>query len=118
MSNTEPTITTIPVSQLRFDPENPRLPSNIDGHSEQAVLAWMLEDATVLELLGSIGEVGYFPGEPLLVVPAADGNDVYIVVEGNRRLSAVKLLLNPESAPLRKNAVREAAKAAKNRPPI
>ena len=95
----------IPVDQLKFDRLNPRLPSRlINEMDESAVLEWMLEDATILELMGSIGEQGYFNGEPLLVIPAED--EAFEVVEGNRRLAAVKLLRYPESAPVRKKAVR------------
>ncbi len=47
----------------------------------------------------SIGQQGYFPGEPLLAVKS-NGN--YIVVEGNRRLAAVKLL-NGDLLPPKEN---------------
>jgi hypothetical protein len=40
----------------------------------------------------------------------------FVVVEGNRRLTAVKLLLDPSLASVKKNAVREAAKEAQYRP--
>lgn len=90
-------IENISIDLLRFDPENPRLPSSVDGHNEKEVLAWMVLDASLIELMGSIGAQGYFSGEPLLVVQNESGD--YTVVEGNRRLAAVKLLGNPDSAP-------------------
>ena len=52
----------ISIENLKFDPENPRLPSGINGHKEAEVLQWMLSDATILELMGAIGERGYFCG--------------------------------------------------------
>ena len=61
--------------------------------------------------MGSIAEKGYFPAEALLVMPRPTGSG-YLVLEGNRRLAAVSLLLNPERAPRRRNAVLEAAARA------
>lgn len=110
-------IETVPISHLRFDPQNPRLvASSVNGNDEQEVLKWMLNDATIIELMTSIGEQGYFPGEPLLVVPVNGDKGVYEVVEGNRRLSAVKLLLSPQLAPVRKKAVELASQQASNKP--
>ncbi|HYR78313.1 MAG TPA: ParB N-terminal domain-containing protein [Pyrinomonadaceae bacterium] len=103
------------VENLRFDPENPRFPTTLNGEDEDEVLGWMLKDATIVELMGSIGEKGYFPGEPLLVVPAKK-TGMYYVVEGNRRLCAVKLLLKPNLAPTKKKSVQIASTEAKHRP--
>jgi len=64
--------------------------------------------------MGSIGEQSYFAGEPLLVIPAEKG--FVTVVEGNRRLAAVKLLRHPELAPVRKKAVRTVTDSAKVKP--
>lgn len=99
----DPSYKPIAVGHLRFDPENPRIPPGVDGNDDQAVLDWMLEDAGLVELMGSIAEKGYFPAEPLLVTEIAD--DEFIVLEGNRRLAAILLILNPERAPRRKSAV-------------
>ncbi|MEK7728327.1 MAG: ParB N-terminal domain-containing protein [candidate division KSB1 bacterium] len=104
------------IENLRFDPENPRLPSGINGHKEPEVLQWMLNDATILELMGAIGERGYFAGEPLLVVPGSKQKGNYTVVEGNRRLAAVKLLRNPELAITRQKAVQKVSAEARNKP--
>lgn len=119
MANEEKTIQFIPVENLRFDPENPRLPTGVDVHDGSAVLAWMLNDATIIELMGSIGQQGYFPGEPLLCVPV-QGQDAgdYLVVEGNRRLAAVVLLLEPELAKVRRKAVLDVATGADYRPEL
>ncbi len=108
------TITDLPLNNLRFDPKNPRLP--FDDPNEEDVLKWMIMDGAILELMMSIGEKGYFPGEALLVVPKENANNQYIVIEGNRRLAATKLLLYPETAPVKKIAVKEASEQAKYRP--
>ncbi|NJM06765.1 ParB N-terminal domain-containing protein [Candidatus Gracilibacteria bacterium] len=104
----------IPVNDLLYDPLNPRLPGKVEGKDEQAVIDWMLRDSTIPELMNSIAQQGYFSGEPLLVV--RNSNEKYIVIEGNRRLTAVKLLLDPEKASIKKTAVSTAAKEAQFRP--
>jgi hypothetical protein len=93
--------------RLVFDPLNPRLPRSINGQAKNAVLNWMLEDASLLELMRSIGTQGYFPGEPLVVVPGTQSK--LIVVEGNRRLAAVLLLSHPAMASTRRIAVQKIA---------
>jgi hypothetical protein len=108
-------ITDVDLRKLEFDSENPRLPRSIDPKDEAAVLEYMLSDATIVELMGSIGALGYFAAEPLLVTPS-NKSGRFVVVEGNRRLAAVKLLENPALAAVKKNAVREASEAAQYKP--
>ena len=112
----QPTYDDVHVKCLAFDPENPRLPSSVDGRDDKAVLEWMLRDASLIGLMGSIGEHGYFPGEPLLVAPAAERESHWVVVEGNRRLAAVKLLQDPSLATVRMKAVKEALAVAQHTP--
>jgi len=105
-----------PVELLDFDSLNPRLPNYLNKGDDSEVIEWMLKEANIVELMGSIGTQGYFDGEPLIVVPSKTNAKHFEVVEGNRRLTAVKLLHNPELASTRKAAVLEAAKAAQIRP--
>ena len=56
--------------------------------------------------MGSIGEKGFFQLNPLLVVKQ-HGKEMYEVVEGNRRLTATKLLNFPELANKRKKTIEE-----------
>jgi hypothetical protein len=110
----------VSVDQLEFDPENPRLPRDIDASSVDAMLRFMLDDAGLVDLTSSIAAQGFFPGEPLLCCPdpklergatppTPTTDSRYVVVEGNRRLAAVTLLRNPEAAPSRKQAIRDLA---------
>ena len=103
----------IPVDQLHFDPDNPRLPSTIDKTDEAKVFSWMLTDAMLTELMTSIGAAGYFPAEPLIAHKVGEN---YEVIEGNRRLAAVRLLRNPELATSRKKAVAIVAENATEKP--
>ena len=86
---------------LDFDPRNPRFYRLSEGIADALVVEVMLEDEGVQTLMSSIGHQGYFPGEPLLVVKAPKNK--FIVVEGNRRLAAVKLLNGELSPPQRKS---------------
>lgn len=87
---------------LSFDPENPRFYRLNDPSSESAVIEEMLDDEGVQDLMLSIGEKGYFEGEPLLV--AKDDTGALIVIEGNRRLAATKLLNGDIEPPKRRKA--------------
>lgn len=88
-------------TQLGFDPKNPRFYRLKGEASDDKVISEMLDDEGVQDLMSSIGQQGYFPGEPLLVVSSDDGH--FIVVEGNRRLAAVKLLNGQLKPPNRKS---------------
>ncbi|WNH52823.1 hypothetical protein [Stenotrophomonas oahuensis] len=86
----------VPLEHLIFDPLNPRF-AGLDYDGDFNLVDRMTEDENVQELMGSIGAQGYFAGEPLLVArtnmdaPVSQENPL-IVVEGNRRLAALKLL--------------------------
>lgn len=86
---------------LGFDPNNPRFYRLNDHASDEAVIEEMLDDEGVQDLIASIGQKGYFEGEPLLVT--REGGKL-IVVEGNRRLAAVKLLNCELEPPNRRKA--------------
>lgn len=101
----------VEISRLKLDEANPRLPERLKGAPERSVLNWMLSDATLIDLMASISENGFFSGEPIIAIP--EGND-YIVIEGNRRLSAVKLLTNPEFATTSPRAVETISQEARN----
>lgn len=87
----------IPTDQLTFDRKNPRLIefsiSSKTPESEIVSILWDAMDA--LEIVHSIAQHGFFEHEPL-IVSHEDGKNV--VIEGNRRLTAVKALLNPKWA--------------------
>lgn len=90
----------IKTTELSFDPKNPRFYRLNDASSDKAVIEEMLDDESVHDLMLSIGQQGYFPGEPLLVFT---DNGKHIVAEGNRRLAAVKLLNGELTAPVKKS---------------
>ena len=85
------------VADLQFDRRNPRLAEyGIGPKADDAdIIAVLWETMDVLELVQSISASGFFAHEPLIVLQKEGQN---IVIEGNRRLAAVKLLLKPEAA--------------------
>ena len=106
----------IPISNLKLDLYNPRLPKSKQGKDEKTVIEYLLLEAATTELMESIGENDFFDGEMLLVVSDESANGKYVVVEGNRRLTAVLLLSNPELTTVRKSLVKEIADNAKYKP--
>lgn len=90
-----------------FDPSNPRLPSTKSGVADAEVYRYMLDDGKVLDLMLSISTQGFFQGEPLLVTKSNQFAEKYEVLEGNRRLAALKLLNNPSLAPIKKETVQQ-----------
>lgn len=103
----------ISVDQLHLDKENPRLPERLRSGdtTEREVLNWMLSDATLVDLMASISENGFFSGEPIIGIE--EGSNI-IIVEGNRRLGAVKLLQNPGLANVSPITVRKISDDARN----
>lgn len=87
----------VPTTELHFDHQNPRLAEfSFDSETlESEILETLWVAMDVRELIQSISASGFFPHEPLIV--AIEGGKK-IVIEGNRRLAAVKVLRDPELA--------------------
>ena len=78
--------------ELTLDRRNPRFGLS-EAIDETDVLRKLVEKADLEELWNSISERGFENFEPLV---ATGENNQLVVLEGNRRLAAVKLLLNSE----------------------
>ena len=111
----QPIYDIIPLKDLKLDSFNPRLPKSLHGKEEEDIIEYMLLDASLIELMLAIGMNGYFSGEQLLVVKDKDDGK-YKVIEGNRRLSAVKLLNDPELARVQKIKIEKVLEETGNRP--
>jgi ParB-like nuclease domain len=88
-TRTTPAPQQIDEQDLRFDPRNPRVADDDPDASQQTLLQTLWRDFAVDELALSIAANGFFDHEPLFAAPE-DGH--FVVVEGNRRLAAVRLL--------------------------
>jgi hypothetical protein len=84
------------VTSLLLDQQNPRLPSQGGALGQRQIIDELVTHDAVYELAKDITTQGFFPTEILLGV--RDG-DLVVIIEGNRRLAALKLLVNPELAP-------------------
>ncbi|WP_419848551.1 hypothetical protein [Candidatus Poriferisocius sp.] len=82
---------TLSLDSLEFDPDNPRLPNWV-AKNDEAIYEHITQNYTIGELVDSFIDNGYFEAERLIVIPSQSISDRYIVVEGNRRLAALKYL--------------------------
>ena len=85
----------IPVSQLLLDVQNPRLP-DIQTNQREAIRTMVagLGDK-IIALAKHMQENGPNPASLLIVIPSGDETGRYIVLDGNRRLTALKILEMP-----------------------
>ena len=87
------------VEHLLLDAENPRLTLD-NGGDQNALLVELYKRYHLDDLITSFAQNGYFSEEPLIGVENGrdeQGNTLYTIVEGNRRLAALKLLLFSDS---------------------
>ena len=101
------------IKNLQLDVYNPRLPKSKQGKDQNLVIEYLLLEAATTELMESIGENNFFTGEMLLVIPNEEENGKFIVIEGNRRLTAVILLSNPQLTNVKKITTQEISQKAK-----
>ena len=105
------------ISELELDRKNPRLPTRLVGSGEDEILRYLARKTNIEELITSIGENDFFPGEAIVVTKSEATDGLYTVLEGNRRLTALKLLQDPElAASISRGGVSAAVTKAQNRP--
>lgn len=84
----------LPLQSLLLDPENPRLPSELQGMTQDDLAVHLELGFDALTVAESIASHGFFGSEPLIAIE--DGPDTYVVVEGNRRLTALRGLVDTQ----------------------
>jgi hypothetical protein len=104
----------IEIPRLRLDRFNPRLPADTQGKGEAEVLEALYRGFNLDEIAESLAQNGYFAEEPIVAIPeklptslsrtTADSREFmafiskpdteFTVVEGNRRLAAIIILLD------------------------
>lgn len=95
-TDTTGSIIMVNVENLLLDPLNPRLSAISQNPSQEDVLKEMYKRYYLDDLIRSLADNGYFSEEPLIAVEAGNlegGEKRYVVVEGNRRLAALRILL-------------------------
>ena len=88
-------VVTVPIGLLVLDHQNPRLVSADGDTVDTAIIAQLYRAEDLGELLQSIAANGYLDIEPLIVLEK-DGD--LIVLEGNRRLAAIRLFRESDLA--------------------
>ncbi len=111
--NNKPKYQYINLENLVLDDSNPRLPKSLHNKSKISTIEFLLLEASTIEIMQSIGENGFFPGEQLLVVKE---KEKYKVLEGNRRLVAIMLLHDFSIATVKENIIKRVFEEAKYRP--
>ena len=89
------------LSNLKLDPTNPRHP---EFDSQREIVEWMTSGIgrigeKLVVLAKDIATFGLNPADRVMVVADAKEKGQFTVLEGNRRLTALKLLNNPDLAP-------------------
>lgn len=115
-SNKRPSML-IPLDRISLDSLNPRIAAKNNNRTQIDLLNTLFNDFTLTEIIDSMLANGYFEEEPIVVIPSSDLEDLdwdssskkeiervlrdkltndkdfkFIVVEGNRRVSAAKLI--------------------------
>lgn len=105
MSNRKDGVFKISVANLVLDQLNPRLYGESAGNTQTEILQKIYKKEQINELSISLANNGYFAEEPIILIPENEADfDLidhknydqfrYLVIEGNRRTSSVKLLLD------------------------
>lgn len=82
----------ISIKSLHLDHKNPRLGRERTSRAPREIVQYLFDHDKAMEVASSIAGRGYFANEPLLAVRE---NGQLVVVEGNRRLAALKALQEP-----------------------
>ena len=86
----------VDTEHLDFDPHNPRLiEEGITTPSDSQIIQALADTSDLSEIVESIAANGYIDIEPMI---AQKVKMRYRVLEGNRRLAAIRILLNPDLA--------------------
>ncbi|MBT0360459.1 ParB N-terminal domain-containing protein [Morganella morganii] len=87
---------TLTVSALKLDRKNPRIPDYEPTRTTKDIVRFLFKNEKILSLIEKIVNKGFINHDPIYVIKE---KEYYVVVEGNRRLTALKCLLDPSLAP-------------------
>src|SRR5205085_11805865 len=87
------------IKHLKFDPENPRTVERLGANASQAAIEEFLlgGEMKARDLVPSFIANGYIPYEPLIVRESKPKGS-FTVVEGNRRLAALRSMMSSDVA--------------------
>lgn len=84
------------IKDLRLDTQNARLEERYRDASQVDIADILRMSHDVWPIAESLADSGYFTAEPLLVITNAEEAGTWVVVEGNRRATALLGLTDPE----------------------
>jgi hypothetical protein len=84
----------IETAKLRLDLRNPRLPDEPDSQREAFEQMAEVQGSKLLTLCKHIAHHGLSPAQRFIVIP--DDDNQFIVLDANRRLTALRVLENPD----------------------
>ena len=93
-----PTYADVKITNLLLDSANPRLPEGDRSQPETIHAVLKAEGPKTIALAKSIAEEGLSPMDRLIVMPAPGDAKRFVVLEGNRRVTALKMLEEPALA--------------------
>jgi hypothetical protein len=86
----------VPTEYLDFDPENPRLiEDGLKNPTDSDIIVSLSDSADLAEVVESIALNGYIDIEPMIAMKVGAR---WRVLEGNRRLAAIRILQDPSLA--------------------
>ena len=91
--STPPTLKVLDVHQLLLDVDNPRLPSHAPDQPSTIQAMASTQGKNLVGMAEHLLKYGPSPVDLPIVMSAENGN--FVVLDGNRRLTALKALENP-----------------------
>lgn len=85
-------INSIHINNLLLDLENPRFPREANGQRDAINLMLEIQEEKIINLAKDISNNGTDPSENLMVYESNEEPGFFIVAEGNRRTTALKLI--------------------------
>lgn len=89
-------IESIPLDNLLIDADNPRLEESLQNQREAIRAIAVNQGPKLVVLAKDIVEHGLNPSDSLIVMQLQEDPSYYAVLEGNRRVAALKILKSPE----------------------
>lgn len=86
----------VDLSNLLVDSGNPRISNDISSQREAITSIAKLQERKLIKLAEDIISYGVNPAEALMVMENPAQREFFIVLEGNRRITALKILENPD----------------------
>ena len=97
------------INDLFLDPENIRLGIEVQSSQQEALINDLFANENAMQVLESIATNGFFPDEIPVVIKE---DKKFVVIDGNRRIAALKALARPEIVPSKETSIKQILKTA------